>query len=334
MSYEPLLSVCIITYNHGAYITQAIESVLRQKTNFPIEIIIGEDGSSDTTRDIVLGYRDRFPNKIRVLLGERKNVIYINDRPTGRRNLIDVLSAATGKYIARLEGDDFWIDPLKLQKQVDVMEAHPEYSVCGHWVINVGEDGEVLRPQIFTGESCPEIFSLQDAISGTPLHFNSLVFRRFNLIKQPMYPFLLKMPMADCPLMLMLLGQGNGYCLKERMSAYRIHSTGSWSAIARYHKEFELLQFRFGAIRYLDWRYVPWLLILIGRNIASLILNIAHVSVSTRALTPIKEFVRLIKIQKTIPPYCMVPLFLLGIVFLPLNVMKYIKRRITEHAFN
>lgn len=118
---QPIVSVLMITYNHEKYIAQAIDSVLMQKTNFDYEIVIGEDCSTDKTREIVLEYKAKHPDKIKLLLQE-KNLGMI-------QNFIDTLKACTGKYIALLEGDDYWTDPYKLQKQVDFLEANPEYGL-------------------------------------------------------------------------------------------------------------------------------------------------------------------------------------------------------------
>ncbi len=115
------LSVLIITYNQEKYIAQAIKSALIQKTDFDYEIVIGEDCSTDKTRKIVLEYKAKYPDKIKLLLQE-KNVGMIP-------NFIDTLKACSGKYIALLEGDDYWIDPYKLQKQVDIMEANPDIGL-------------------------------------------------------------------------------------------------------------------------------------------------------------------------------------------------------------
>jgi glycosyltransferase involved in cell wall biosynthesis len=117
---EPLVSVMIVTYNQEPYISEAIESVLNQKVNFPIEIVIGEDASSDGTREIVRGYEKKYPNIIRVITSEN-NVGLI-------KNYYRTEKACRGKYIAWCEGDDFWHNQYKLQKQVDYMESHPE---CG-----------------------------------------------------------------------------------------------------------------------------------------------------------------------------------------------------------
>ena len=117
-----LLSVYIITYNHERYIAQAIDSVLMQKTNFEFEIVIGEDSSTDNTRDIIQSYISRYPDKIR-LITSNKNV-------GAGRNAVRTLKACKGKYIASLEGDDYWITKDKLQKQVDILEQHSNYSMC------------------------------------------------------------------------------------------------------------------------------------------------------------------------------------------------------------
>jgi len=117
---EPLVSVKMITYNHAPYIGQAIEGVVGQKTTFPFELVIGEDCSTDGTREIVFEYQKKFPDIIRVITSE-KNV-------GGKQNSRRVTKACEGKYIAWCEGDDFWHNPYKLKKQVDYLETHPE---CG-----------------------------------------------------------------------------------------------------------------------------------------------------------------------------------------------------------
>ena len=117
---EPLVSVKMITYNHAPYIARAIEGVLQQKTNFPFELVIGEDCSTDGTREIVFEYQRKYPKLIRVVASEKNLGAAANSRQTTK--------VCRGKYLAFCEGDDFWHDPSKLQKQVDYLESHPE---CG-----------------------------------------------------------------------------------------------------------------------------------------------------------------------------------------------------------
>lgn len=122
MNTSPILvSVCMITYNHESYIRQAIEGVLMQKGNFEIELVIGEDCSPDKTRRICEEYSSRYSN-IRLLPSE-KNLGVIP-------NLIRTLESCTGDYIAFCEGDDYWIDPNKLQKQVDFLNKNNDYGLC------------------------------------------------------------------------------------------------------------------------------------------------------------------------------------------------------------
>lgn len=116
-----LLSVCMTTYNQEKYIAQAIESALMQKTNFDFEIVIGEDCSTDRTKEIVANYARKYPDKIKSILNER-NIGIIP-------NFVNTLNNCSGKYIAILDGDDYWTDPYKLQKQVDFLEANPDYGV-------------------------------------------------------------------------------------------------------------------------------------------------------------------------------------------------------------
>ncbi|GAA4753331.1 glycosyltransferase family 2 protein [Flavisolibacter ginsenosidimutans] len=117
---RPLVSVCVITYNHEKYIKAAVESVLMQETDFPCEFIIGEDCSTDNTRKILQEYAERFP--IRLLLPEKNQ--------GAQQNWKAVMQAARGKYVAFFEGDDCWTDPQKLAKQFKALEDHPEAVLC------------------------------------------------------------------------------------------------------------------------------------------------------------------------------------------------------------
>ncbi len=119
-----IVSICCITYNHEPYLQRALDSFLMQETTFPVEIVLAEDCSTDGTRTICEEYATRYPKKIHYICSET-NVGAVE-------NEARALRAAKGKYIALCEGDDYWTEPLKLQKQVDFMETHPEYSVTFH----------------------------------------------------------------------------------------------------------------------------------------------------------------------------------------------------------
>ncbi len=119
---EPLVSVNTITFNHAPYIRTCIEGALMQKTNFPFEIVIGEDCSTDGTREIVFEYANNYPEKIRVITSDANVGAMENDKRTN--------FSCRGEYIAYCEGDDFWIDPLKLQKQYDAAIEKDASMVC------------------------------------------------------------------------------------------------------------------------------------------------------------------------------------------------------------
>jgi glycosyltransferase involved in cell wall biosynthesis len=121
LSKNPLVSAHMITYNHEPYIAQAIEGVMIQETDFPIELVIGEDCSTDRTREIVLDYQEKYPEIIRVITS-KVNV-------GAHQNSLRTQKACRGKYIAFCEGDDYWTDPLKLQKQVELLETNPDYGL-------------------------------------------------------------------------------------------------------------------------------------------------------------------------------------------------------------
>ena len=130
----PLVSVRILTYNHERWIAQAIESVLMQECDFAFELVIGEDCSTDNTRAICLDYQARYPHLIRVLhsdanVGVEKNSLRANAR-------------LRGEYVCAFEGDDYWIDERKLQKQVDLMRKHPDATLCVAFVKTAHKEGE------------------------------------------------------------------------------------------------------------------------------------------------------------------------------------------------
>ncbi|WP_268225536.1 glycosyltransferase [Sinomicrobium oceani] len=155
---KPLVSVCVQTYQHSPYIRECLDGILMQKTDFAFEILLGEDSSSDGTREICMEYAKKYANKIRLFLHHRENNIKIDGKPTGRFNFLYNLYNAEGKYIAICEGDDYWIDSLKLQKQVDFMEANEEdyvgvytnYKICD-------QDGRLIESKGLK-ESHPPFF--------------------------------------------------------------------------------------------------------------------------------------------------------------------------------
>ena len=216
----PLVTAKTITYNHAPFIRQCIEGVLMQETNFPIEYIIGEDCSTDGTREIVEEYARRYPDTIRLITSEQN----VGARENSRRTT----KAARGKYIALCEGDDYWTDPHKLQKQVDFLEAHPECSMCFHEAYDLWPDG---RKSEFVRSRQIEVmpfYTLGNIIRRYFIPTASMVFRR--LLIEPMPDEFFDAPGGDWFLHVLLAKKGLVAYLDECMSVYRHHRGGVMSA--------------------------------------------------------------------------------------------------------
>jgi glycosyltransferase involved in cell wall biosynthesis len=211
----------MVTYNHERYIAQAIESVLMQQTTFDYEIVIGEDDSSDNTRAIVKEYKERFPDRIRLFLNSRNDVIYIHGAPTGLWNIVNCLNNVRGKYIALLEGDDYWTSPSKLQKQVDILEKDQSLGGCFHETQLVYEDGSLGKVY---GRDANDLMYPDDTITAySPFHTSSLVFRNDAL----QFPdWLFETQSADMALFSIVSAFGPLQKIPEIMSIYRKHKGG------------------------------------------------------------------------------------------------------------
>ncbi len=215
---QPLVSVHIITYNHAEFIAQSLEGVLMQQTDFPFEIIVGEDFSSDGTREIVFEYEKKYPEKIRVVT-DHKNV-------GASRNAIRAFDACKGKYIAVLEGDDYWIDPLKLQKQAGFLEQNPDFSVC---FTNTRVDYfHGASPSYLLNEGIQkDIFTLDDLIGEDEIWFMataSLMFRTNTIL--PLPEWFPHSKSGDIPLAILSAKHGKIKYLPDVTSVYRKHAGG------------------------------------------------------------------------------------------------------------
>jgi len=212
------VSVVVITYNQSRYIGRALDSILNQKTGFDYEILIGDDCSTDGTSDIVRDYEERFPHKIKAFIRTE------NIGPT--KNLYETSLSAAGKYIASCEGDDFWTDENKLQLQVELLEAHPEYSGCVHPVGIVDENNNVvpggrLKWINSRGDS---VFSLKD-FKGVflPGHGASMMKRNYFTEKDFPSDIIYKCDpnLADRTISLLWLWRGDFYVMPRQMACYR-----------------------------------------------------------------------------------------------------------------
>ena len=221
---NPVVSVLMITYNHERFLAEAIEGIVKQVADFPFEIIIGEDCSTDKTRQIALSYQKKHPNLIRVLYSER------NIGPN--KNVARVMSHCRGQYIAICEGDDFWIDVKKLQIQVGFLEASPDYVVTHHGNIQIDSEGMIVDDNIIH----PEIneYSNDTLVMGGFMQPLNMCFR--NVIKEFPDEYY-KVLSADSFLITLLGAFGKAKYLDNIIpSAYRIQQGGLWQGLSQDEK--------------------------------------------------------------------------------------------------
>lgn len=236
----PLVSVCVQTYNHEKYIAQCLDSILAQKTNFDFEIIVGEDESSDSTRDICIKYQNKHPKKIKLFLRKRTDVIYIHGKPTGRYNFIQNLKSSQGKYIALCPGDDFWTDPFKLQKQVDFLESNESYVLCGtnaqyRYENNTTSQELVHQKNIMMNYTFSNFKTSNHLITATVMFKNMNFDFPVEFHKAPfgdwfLYAFLLKKSL------------GKAIELDINTAAYRVHHGGIFSSAKQIKRSLGHLQ--------------------------------------------------------------------------------------------
>jgi len=213
---EPLVSVIVVTYNHEAYIAQNIKGILAQQCDFPFELIIGEDQSTDRTLEICLSYQQRHPEVIRVVTWQENLGI--------GANYLRCLGRTRGKYLAFCEGDDYWIDPAKLTKQVALMEKWPETTLCGARTRVLMEVPGKKPVETLIGQDNSDIdYSLKDVLSCYLFHTSTFLLRKSTLL---LPPHARSMVYPDGFLQCLSALQGSLRCLPDVVSVYRHHPRG------------------------------------------------------------------------------------------------------------
>lgn len=213
---EPFLTVWMITYNHERFIAQALDSVLMQKTNFRYEILIGEDCSTDKTRTILKEYEKKYPGVI--------SAIYQDHNVGAMRNAYEFCyPLLKGKYIALCEGDDFWTDPFKLQKQVDFLESNADFSICSG---NAIRRNEISATECeWLGKNHRSVSTLRDILRyGSGGATCTLLFRNNLFDKIP--EWLYTLTTADWPLQILCTTNGKMKYFPEVLGVYRINEGG------------------------------------------------------------------------------------------------------------
>ena len=178
MSYPYLVSIRLMVYNHESYIRETIDGILKQKTNFIVEVVIGDDFSTDKSLEIIREYQSTSTIHFKILERNVGDDYWQNRQMRGRlHNFYNIIENCTGKYIALLDGDDYWTDPYKLQKQVDFLEANTDFSVCFHKVSVLNMLDETQNHVSNQNQkSVLDIFDL--ALNGNFIHTVSVVYRK------------------------------------------------------------------------------------------------------------------------------------------------------------
>ena len=223
----PLVSVCTLAYNHEPYIRECLDGILMQKTNFAFELLIHDDASTDGTADIIREYEAKYPDIIKPIYQTE------NQYSKGVKvSLTYQYPRAKGKYIALCEGDDYWTDPLKLQKQVDFMEANPDCSLCCHHM-NIYSEFEKKyeiskQPYIILENESGAFFSNNERIKGWFVVTLTTLFRKDKLLSV-MDNLSRYTQSVDLHLFYNLLKDSKGYYFRDTMATRRKNSGGVYA---------------------------------------------------------------------------------------------------------
>ena len=222
-----VVAIWMVTYNHEDFIGQAIDSALMQQTNFSYKLFIGEDCSTDKTREICIKYANKHPDKIELIIRE-KNVGAMNNALSVFKQCIK----SDAKYIAMTEGDDYWTDPLKLQKQVDFLETNEEYNGVFHKTAILNNSTNELSECILN-KTTPDTIETANLLKGNIIRTCSIVLRIAAI--QPLFTenkyvkvYLDSTP-GDWLIFLFAINNSKMKYLPETMAVYRMHHGGIWS---------------------------------------------------------------------------------------------------------
>jgi glycosyltransferase involved in cell wall biosynthesis len=246
-----MVAVFMITYNHENYIEGAIQSVLDQVTDFEYKLFIGDDKSTDRTSVIIQNIQEKYPDQIDYTLNESNLGI-----PKNSLNIYNKCLNSGAKYVALLEGDDYWTDPFKLQKQVDFLEENKDYAISFHSLTALKEDGQTYQLPDFRETRS---FEFLDLTQRNFIPTASCIFRLYD-DSHLLFQKLINMSVGDWALHMLNAQHGKIHYMTDTMAVYRLHATGDWSSMStdqmltkslkcadelnklfeyRYHAEFE-----------------------------------------------------------------------------------------------
>lgn len=235
MSY--LVAINCLVYNHESYLRECLDGFVMQQTNFPFVAIVHDDASTDNSAAIIHEYADKYPNIIKPIF-ERENQ-YSKRDGTIQRIMNAAVDSTSAKYVAMCEGDDYWTDPSKLQKQVDFMEANPEFSLCFHKVKTLIQETGELKNE-FIVRDMPGKSNIVDLAKGNYIHTPSVLYRKECLDVKSYYNMVPCIP-SDYVMWMLLAEKGYIYKFNEAMAVYR-YGVGIWSGKVSTTNNFSVLK--------------------------------------------------------------------------------------------
>ncbi|WP_341327602.1 glycosyltransferase [Methylotuvimicrobium sp. KM2] len=235
---KPVVSICCITYNHEIYIEDALEGFLIQETDFPFEILIHDDASTDRTADIIREYEAKYPKLIKPIY-QTENQYSKGNRPNPTYNF----PRARGEYIALCEGDDYWIEAQKLQIQLKALQANDNASLCFHRATFLEVKNLQENQYVYPDFEFKDAYSIEDLMGINFIPTASVLIYRSVITPTPDWFKL--MPIGDWPNWILACENGLAIGLDNVMSVYRIHDKGVWNSKDNKFKKIANLEFYF-----------------------------------------------------------------------------------------
>lgn len=229
-NYEVMVTIRVTTYNQEKYIARCLDSLICQDTKYKYEIVVHDDASTDNTEEIIKKYVKKYPQFIIPIFQEENK--FSQDIPLEPY----IYPYYRGKYIAMCEGDDFWTDKKKLQKQIDFLESHQDFVLCGHAAYFANEDGTLRSDRYFNYGNGSREITIEDMIDNWAMATNSMVYRASVIDDKPI-PYRGNAINGDVALMTFLALHGRVFYMDELMSAYRVGSIDSTSWISAQNQE-------------------------------------------------------------------------------------------------
>ena len=249
MDNNPVVSIICLTYNQEEFVRDCLDGFLAQKTDFPIEILIYDDASTDSTPEIIREYAEKRPDVFKPTFYTTNNY----SQGLGFVGLYTGIKEARGKYVAYCEGDDYWTDPCKLQKQVAFLDANPQFAICAHETsIRDNSDSYRVFRDLHKDSFVPlnkDTYTFEDALAGNLFHVSSMMYRNKGLC---LPSWISRVSACDMVLFKMLAREGDIYVIPDIMSVYRDHSDSLTNSSNEYSSAIRFYELSIKVLRLLN----------------------------------------------------------------------------------